>query len=65
MVPFAVTAHEEHFVLRETTTAAVETPNVMLEFLPLSRRWINLAISRISAIDQSKVGSGLSPDLVQ
>jgi len=65
MVPLAMTTHEEHFVLRETTTAAVETPDVVLEFLPLGRRCINLTISRISAIDQSKVGSGLSPDLAQ
>jgi hypothetical protein len=64
MVPFAMTADEEHFVLCETTTATVEMPDVVPEILPLGRRWINLAISRISAIDQSKVGSGLSPDLV-
>jgi hypothetical protein len=62
MVPFAMTAHEEHFVLRKTTTAAVETPDIVLEFLPLGRRCINLTISRISAIDQSEVGSGLSTD---
>jgi hypothetical protein len=65
MIPFSVTTHEEHFVLSETTTATVETPDVVLEFLPLGRGYINLTISRISAIDQSKVGSGLSPDLAQ
>lgn len=65
MIPFPVTTHEQYFVLRETTTTTVETPHVVLEFLPLGRRCINLTISRVSAIDQSKVGSGLSPDLVQ
>jgi hypothetical protein len=65
MIPFPVTTHEQYFILRKTTSTTVETPDIVLEFLPLGRRCINLAISRIGAIDQSKVGSGLSPDLVQ
>lgn len=60
VIPLSVTAHIQDFVLHETSTASVETPDIVLELLPLRPRWIDFIIGWIRDVQKSKVGGGLS-----
>jgi len=53
-------SEEKDFVVDVLSASEVQGIDIELEFLPLSERAIALAISRVSAIDQSKVCRGLT-----
>jgi hypothetical protein len=50
VVPFSMTTHVKDFVLHKPSTASIETPNVVFEFLPLSPRWVDFIISGVADI---------------
>lgn len=57
MIPLPVTSHVQHFILHQTATTTVESPHIMVEFLPLGVVGRDLIISWISAVYEAKVHS--------